>query len=104
MEISGNYQTLDIETSSDQPSDGSLVLIPLFVAAAMRSSMLEVQKRDKVEDQDQEEGHNERDAAQPREHEGAVAGARGWRGNPDNVVESSQYLSEEFDHGGLQVA
>src|SRR5260370_34639693 len=65
----------------------------------MRSSMLEVQKRDNVEDQDHEESHNERDATKPREHEGAVAGTRRRRGNADNVVKSSESLCKEFDHG-----
>jgi hypothetical protein len=54
-----------------------LSIIVLFVAAAMGRSMLEVQKRDDVIQKDQEEGHNERDAAKPREHKHAVAGARG---------------------------
>jgi hypothetical protein len=65
-------------------------LIPLLVAALMGPSMPEVQKRDDVEDQDQEESHSERDAAKPREHERAVAGAWRRRGNADNVVKSSE--------------
>ena len=52
--------------------------------------MPEVQKRDDVEDQAHEEGHNEGDAAKPREHERAVAGAGRGLGNPDNVVKSSE--------------
>ncbi len=52
--------------------------------------MLEVQKRDDVEDQDHEEGQNERDAARPCEYKRAVAGAGRRRGNADNVVKSSE--------------
>jgi len=66
--------------------------------------MPEVQKRDDVEDQDHEEGRNERDTAQPREHERAVAGAGRRRGNTDNVVKSSEYLCQELDHSVLRVA
>jgi hypothetical protein len=39
--------------------------------------MPQVNKRDDVIQKDQEEGHNERDAAKPSEHKHAVAGARG---------------------------
>jgi hypothetical protein len=49
----------------------------LFVAAATRTSIPQVNKRDDVIQKDQEEGHNERDAAKPREHKRAVAGAGG---------------------------
>ncbi len=62
----------------------------LFVAAAMSPSMPEIQRRNDVEDQDQEKGHNERDAAKPREHERAVTGAGRGLGNPYNVVKSSE--------------
>ncbi len=62
----------------------------LFVAAAMSPSMPEVQKRDDVEDQDHEEGHKERDATKPREHERTVAGPGRGLGNPYNVVKSSE--------------
>ena len=62
----------------------------LFVAAVMGPSMPEVKKRDDVEDQAHEEGREERDAAKPREHERAVAGAGRRRGNPDKVVKSSE--------------
>ncbi len=80
----------------DQVLEGSsavglpLSIIPLFVAAAMRPSMPEVQKRDDVEDQDHEEGHNERDAAKPREHELAIAGTGRRRRNSHDVVKSSE--------------
>jgi len=92
----------------DQVLEGSstvglpLSIIPLFVAAAMRPSMPEVQKRDDVVEQAHEEGHEERDTAEPGEHELAVAGAGRRRGNPDNVVNSSEQFCEEFDHSRLQ--
>ncbi len=62
----------------------------LFVAAVMGPSMPEVKKRDDVEDQGHEEGRKERDAAKPRKHELAVAGAGRRLGNTDNVVKSSE--------------
>jgi len=52
--------------------------------------MPEVKKRDDVEDQAHEEGRKERDAAKPREHERAVAGAGRRRGNTDNKVKPSE--------------
>lgn len=59
-------------------------------AAAMEFSMPQVQKRDDVVEQAEEESREERDAAKPREHESSVAGA-GWRrGNPNNVVKSPE--------------
>jgi hypothetical protein len=68
----------------------ALSIIPLFVAAAMTPSMPDVQNGDHVENQDQEEGHNERDAAKPREDERAVPGAGRRRGNTNSVMESSE--------------
>jgi hypothetical protein len=65
-------------------------MIPLFVSAAIGPSMPDVQKRHDVEDQDQQESRNERDAAKPREDERAVAGAGRRRGNTNNVMESSE--------------
>ena len=55
----------------------------------MGPSMPEVQKGNDVE-QDHTERHDDRDAAKPREHELAVAGAGRRLGNPDNVVKSSE--------------
>jgi hypothetical protein len=52
--------------------------------------MPEVKKRDDVEEQTHEEGRKERDAAKPRKHELAVAGARRRLGNTDNAVKSSE--------------
>jgi hypothetical protein len=52
--------------------------------------MPQVQKRDDVADQDNEETHKERDAAKPREHERTIAGAWRRRGNPDKVVKPSE--------------
>ena len=55
----------------------------------MGPSMPEVKKGNGVE-QDHAERHDDRDAAKPREHERAVAGAWRRRGNADNVVKSSE--------------
>ena len=66
--------------------------------------MPEVQQGDDVIEKDQEEGRNERNPAKPRENEVAVAGAGRGRGNSNDVMKSSEYLCEEFDHGCLRIA
>ncbi len=58
----------------------------------------EVQKGNDVE-QDHAERHDERDGAEPSEYKSAVVGAGRGRGNSNDVVKSSEYLCEEFDHG-----
>lgn len=62
------------------------------------ASMFEIQDREDVAKQNNEEGHHERDAAKPREHQSAVAFAGRRRLNPNDVVKSSEYLCEESDH------
>jgi len=51
----------------------ALLVIPFLPLPAV--SMPEVQKRDDVENQNEEESRNERNAAEPREHVRALAGA-----------------------------
>src|SRR4030081_1287553 len=64
--------------------------------------MPEIQKRDDVEDQYYEDNRKERDGAKPREHERALAGPGRRLGNADNIVESSEKLCQQFDHGCLR--
>jgi hypothetical protein len=52
--------------------------------------MPEIQRGDDVIEKDQEECRNERNAAKPREHEIAVAGAGRRRLNPNYVMKSSE--------------
>src|SRR4030081_2694399 len=65
--------------------------------------MPEIQKRDDVEDQYYEDNRKERDGAKPREHERALAGPGRRLGNADNIVESSEKLCQQFDHGCLRL-
>src|SRR5260370_26913023 len=57
----------------------------------------EVQMRNDVE-QDQGEGDDARDDAEPREHEPAFVLARRRRGYAKHEVEPPEYLCQEFDH------
>src|SRR6266403_6018379 len=57
----------------------------------------EVQMRNHVE-QDQGEGHDARDDAEPREHEPAFVPARRRRGYSKHEVEPPEYFYQEFDH------
>src|SRR5229473_829021 len=57
----------------------------------------EVQMRNDVE-QDQGEGDDARDDAEPREHEPAFVPVRRRRGYSKHEVEPSEYLCQEFDH------
>jgi hypothetical protein len=60
------------------------------MARVVDHSMPEIQRGDDVIEKDQEEGRNERNAAKPREHEIAVAGAGRRRLNPNYVMKSSE--------------
>jgi hypothetical protein len=63
--------------------------------------MTDEQKRDDVVEQAKKEGHEKRDTAKPRKHEGSIAGA-GWRhGNSNDVVKSPEESCEKLDHGCL---
>jgi hypothetical protein len=75
----------------------------VLLALTSGLSMPEVQKGNDVE-QDHAERQDKRDGAEPNEHESAVVGAGRRRGNSNDVVKSSEYLCEEFDHGGLRIA
>jgi hypothetical protein len=62
----------------------------LFVVAAMSPSVPGGKKRHDVKKKNQEEGHNDRDAAKPCEHQRAVAGTGRRSGNTDNIVEVAE--------------
>src|SRR5258708_13642017 len=57
----------------------------------------EVQMRNDVE-QDQGEGHDARDDAEPREHEPAFVPARRRRGYSKHEVQPPEYSCQDFDH------
>ncbi len=66
----------------------ALLVIPFLLLPA--TSMPEVQERDDVENQNEEECRHERDAAQPREHIRAVAGAARRLRYSNDVMKSTE--------------
>src|SRR6266849_6984982 len=69
------------------------------ISASHRAALPpEVEIRDDAEE-DEAEGDEARDDAEPREHERAIVPARRRRGDSKHEVEPSEYFCQEFDHG-----